>query len=203
MRGNDNAAGVRKPRVYQEGPPDQVRAEAYQGLDAAAIRRVAVAYWGELAEFAYWCYDVLNGPCFGGRVRHPLFQFCRVMPYGSCVGQAQTAYLDRPVIDVFLSLWTRRPRRRHVEVFATVAHEMMHFDADRRWKEAGGGRYATSHDNQFWFSGVEALSPALSVDLGMMKPPYEYWPGAGWSEGQKDRLEKMLATRQSPAEASR
>jgi hypothetical protein len=86
-------------------------------------------------------------------------------------------------------------------VFATVAHEMMHFDAGGRWKEAGGGRYRTSHDNEFWLSGVERASPLLGVDLGAMEHPYQHWPRAGWSEGQKDRMEEMLRARHFPGAA--
>jgi hypothetical protein len=201
MLGNDRASGARRPRKHQAVQLDPVCAEAYRGLDTADIRRVAVAYWGDLAAFAYWCYDSLNGPFFAGRVRHPLFQFCRVMPYGHCIGLSHTGDLDRPVIDVFLSLWTRQDRP-HVKVFGVVAHEMMHFDASARWREAGAGRYRTSHDNEFWLAGVERISPLLGVDLGAIGHPYQHWPEAGWAEGQKDRMEEMLKARRFPAAAA-
>src|SRR5271170_7319211 len=107
LRDNERASGARKPKKWRGHPVDPFKATAYQGLDAATIRRVGVAYWGELAEFAYWCYDLLNPLCFGTRIQHPLFQFCRVMPYGGCIGLSHVDDLDRPVIDVFTSLWNR------------------------------------------------------------------------------------------------
>ena len=116
MLGNKHRAGKHTPRPYQAGDADPLKADAYQGLDAAVIRQVGIAYWGELADFAYWSYDILNPLCFGDRVRHPLFQFCRVMPYGRCIGLSYTGDLARPVIDIFLSLWSRG-ERRHLAVF--------------------------------------------------------------------------------------
>ena len=194
MRGNRRRAGKHKPVRYLAGPADPLKTDAYQGLDAAAIRRVGVAYWGALADFAYWCYDILNPLCFGGRVRHPLFQFCRVMPYGRCTGLSHVEDLDRPVIDVFLSLWTRR-KSRHVAVFAVITHEMLHFDADARWRDAGQGRFRTSHDNEFWLSGVERISPTLGIDLRRMDAPFERWPNGGWTASQAKELETMLSNR--------
>jgi hypothetical protein len=195
MRGNQRRAGKHKPVPFPACAADPTRTEAYGGLDAAVIRRVGVAYWGELAEFAYWCYDTLNPFFSAGRIPHPLFQFCQVMPYGRCIGLSHTDDIDRPVIDVFLSLWTRR-KQRHLAVFGVIAHEIMHFDAALRWRDAGSGRVRTSHDNEFWLSGVVQASPALGVDLGRMDEPYEHWPMGGWAPHQAQRLEIMLAERQ-------
>jgi hypothetical protein len=197
MQGNQRRAGHHKPRTYRESGTDPLKTDAYQALDVEAIRRVGTAYWGELAEFTYWCYDVLNPLIFRGSVPHPLFQFCQVMPYGRCIGLSHTSDLDRPVIDVFLSLWTRR-RRPYVAVFGVVAHEMMHFDAAGRWRAAGQGRYRTSHDNDFWLSGVEAASPLLGVDLAAMKFPFERWPQQGWTTKKTEDIEEALAQRSFP-----
>jgi hypothetical protein len=92
---------------------------------------------------------------------------------------------------------TRR-RRHHVEVFGVVAHEMMYFDAAARWRDAGSGRYYTSHDNEFWLAGVERVSPLLAADLGAGKYPFSRWPHECWSEGQRGDLEEMLAQRRFP-----
>jgi hypothetical protein len=200
MRGNSRAKKEpeeRKQLPYRCGRTDPVKSAAYQAADPGAIRRVGVAYWGELAEFAYWCYDLLNPLVFGGRVRHPLFQFCQVMPYGSCIGMSHTGDLDRPVIDVFLSLWTRR-RSRYVAVFGVIAHELLHFDSNTRWKAAGQGYYRTSHNNEFWISGVESASPILGVDTSRLKHPFEHWPQLGWADHQAEVLEDSLARRKSP-----
>ena len=195
MQGNNIRAGKYTTRPCQAPPADPLKTDAYRGLDAAVIRRVGLAYWGELADFAYWSYDILNPLCFGGRIRHPLFQFCRVMPYGACIGLSCTEDLDRPVIEVFLSLWTRRDDR-HLAVFGVIAHEMMHFDAVTHWREAGGGRMRTSHNNEFWLSGVERVSPTIGVDLGRLNKPFGHWPLGGWPAGEAKELNAMLSDRQ-------
>jgi hypothetical protein len=200
MQHNERAQGARKPKAWQPSQLDPIKTLAYQHTDAVQIRRVGAAYWGELAEFAYWCFDQLNPLCFGGRIRHPLFQFCRVMPYGSCIGLSYTSDLDRPVIDVFLSLWERRklPKKlRYFSVFATIAHEMMHFYADALWRDQGAGRVRTSHNNEFWFAGVKQASPLLGVDLRRLKEPFEHWPRLGWSGPEQKDLNAALGSRAS------
>jgi hypothetical protein len=198
MEGNQRRKGrLKKPRQYRAGARDAIKTDAYEGCDAATIRRVGCAYWGELADFAYWCYDQINPLCYGGRIKHPLFQFCRVMPYGGCIAQSHVSDLERPVIDVFLSLWTRRKYRKlcHAWIFGVITHEMMHFDSDLRWRDQGGGRYRTSHDNEFWLAGVERVSPFVGADLANGKFPYERWPHECWTDRQWQRLEKSLANR--------
>jgi hypothetical protein len=195
MQGNDRRKGrLRKPRLYHAGERDLIKTDAYSGCDPATIRRVGCAYWGELADFAYWCYDQINPLCYDGRIKHPLFQFCCVMPYGRCIAQAHTSDLERPVIDVFLSMWTRR-KQRHAWVFGIIAHEMMHFDSDLRWRDQGQGRYRTSHDNEFWLAGVERASPCVGADLTRIELPYARWPHECWTPRQWQQLEKSLANR--------
>jgi hypothetical protein len=200
MKANERAKGARKPRSWHAHPTDPVRTVAYDGLKARMIRRVGIAYWGELAEFAYWCYDTLNPLLYHSRIAHPLFQFCKVMPYGHCIGLSYTDDLDRPVIDVFRSLWTNREDwpLPYFEVFHVVTHEMMHFDSCLRLRQVGAGRWRTSHNNEFWYAGVEAASPALRVDLGLMEKPYEQWPREGWTERQRKTLNQALRKRRFP-----
>jgi hypothetical protein len=197
MRNNERASGTRKPKKWRAGTLDAIKTDAYQHLDAGAIRRVGVAYWGELAEFSFWCFDQLNPLCFGSRFRHSLFQFCGVMPYGRCIAAAYAGDLNRPVIDVFLSLWTRQDFP-HLRVFAVIAHELMHFSPAAAWREAGAGRVRTSHNNEFWLAGVEQASPLLGVDLGGMKKPFEHWPAEGWSGPQCRRIAAALRERCFP-----
>jgi hypothetical protein len=197
MEGNGRRKGRHKLTPYTPYPLDPIKTEAYAGLDAAQIRRVGVAYWGKLAEFSYWAYDLLNPLCFAGRVAHPLFQFCQVMPYGRCIGKSHTGDLDRPVIDVFLSLWTGK-QYQHVHyawVFGIIAHEMMHFDSELRWRQQRAGHYNTSHENEFWQAGIAQASPLLGVDLSRGKFPHECWPHECWTPRQWQRLEKSLAKR--------
>jgi hypothetical protein len=195
MQGNQRRRGkLTTGGIYKAFPADPMKTEAYQDLDPTAIRRVGVAYWGELADFAYWCFDVLNPLCFGGRIPHPLFQFPRVTPYGKCLGWAEVCDLDRPVINIFLSTWTRR-RDRHASVFPLISHEMMHFDVTMRWRDAGQCRYRTSHDNEFWLDGVQAAAPPLGVDLALMKHPFCQWPHGGWSKARRKKAEALLAGR--------
>jgi hypothetical protein len=196
MRGNKRAKG-HGGKPYPGGHTDPTRTAAYGQLNSAMIRTTGVAYWGELAEFAYWSYDLLNPLCFGGRIAHPLFQFCRVMPYGHCLGQSYTVDLDRPVIDVFLSLWERRPAP-YLAVFDTITHEMMHFAATMAWRGAGRGRYRTSHNNEFWLAGVVRASPPLGVDLGRLEKPFEFWPYGGRGVAECRRIEAALRERRHP-----
>jgi hypothetical protein len=197
MRDNERATGARQPKKWRGGELDAIKTDAYQHSDADAIRRVGVAYWGELADFSYWCFDKLNPLCFGNRIHHPLFQFCRVMPYGGCIAVAYVDDLERPVIDVFLSLWTRK-ELPYLQVFAVIAHEMMHFSTDMAWRDAGAGRFRTSHNNEFWFAGVKQASPLLGVDLRRMKKPFEHWPILGWSGAERKKLNEALRRRRFP-----
>jgi hypothetical protein len=198
MQHNERAKGPRTLRAWHAGGNGHALAtEAYQQADPTSIRRVAIAYWGEVAEFAYWCYDLLNPLCYGNRIAHPLFQFCRVMPYGGCIGLAHGDDLDRPVIDIFRSLWTqsRDFPLPYLAVFATVTHEMMHFASRLRWRDAGAGFYRTSHNNEFWLRGVAAASPLLGVNLKRLQEPFSRWPHGGWSPKREKELNAALRER--------
>jgi hypothetical protein len=197
MKGNRHGEANAKPVPWHDHPADELKTTAYQGTDAAMIRRVTTSYWGEVAQFAYWAYDLLNPRCYEGKVAHPLFQFCRVMPYGKCIGQAYTGDVDRPVIDVFWSLWY--DPHPYLAVFEVIAHELMHFWVSLAWREAGTvERWRTSHNNSLWYAGVHRASQLLHVDLGLLDEPYEHWPGAGWTADQCARLNKALQRRKFP-----
>jgi hypothetical protein len=197
MRGNRRASGKRTTRPFPGCEADAAATETYRSLDTAAIRQVGTAYWGELAEFSYWVYDRLNPAFFAGRIPHPLFQFCRVMPYGGCVGLSHTGDLDRPVIDVFLSLWTRR-KQPCAMVFGVIVHELLHFQCGLLWRDAGRGWYRTSHQNEFWLSEVKRLAPLLGADLKEGDEPHEAFPHASWSEAQLKKFDRALSQREFP-----
>jgi hypothetical protein len=204
MKGNRHGGANSKPALWHDQPADELKTSAYQGTDAAMIRRVTTSYWGEVAEFAYWAYDLLNPRCYDSKIAHPLFQFCRVMPYGKCIAQAYTSDVDRPVIDVFWSLWYDPEKKalwphRYLEVFGVIAHELLHFWTMLAWREAGTvERWRTSHNNPLWYAGVHRASPLLQVDLGLLKEPYEHWPQQGWTADQRARLNKALQRRKFP-----
>jgi hypothetical protein len=204
MKGNRHGEANAKPVPWHDHPADELKTAAYQGTDAAMIRRVTISYWGEVAQFAYWAYDLLNPRCYASKIARPLFQFCRVMPYGNCIGLSYTSDVDRPVIDVFWSLWYDPEQRalqphRYLAVFGVIAHELLHFWVSLAWREAGSiRRMRSSHDNDLWFAGVERISPLLHVDWKQMKKPYEHWPQEGWTADQCARLNKALQRRKFP-----
>jgi hypothetical protein len=80
----------------------------------------------------------------------------------------------------------------------TIAHELLHFRATAAWRDAGKGRYRSSHDNEFWWAGITTLSPHLHVDLDRVKRPWQHWPRQGWDAAQQKQLEAALAARQLP-----
>ncbi len=191
MKNNQHRKGKYKQKPYTEGEKDRQKNDAYSKLDPATIRQVAIAYWGEFARFSYWCYDQLNPLCFENRIQTPLIQFCRVMPYGSCIGLSHVSDIDRPVIDLFTSLWTKN-RFPRVAVLGTIAHELLHFYCHLVWRERGGCRYTTSHNNEIWIQSVLDLSPILNVSMKTISSPYESWPHSGWSMRKIRKMEEQL-----------
>jgi hypothetical protein len=191
------AAGDRSLKRQPSGTHyDAVKSAAYVALDQEAIRRVGTAYWGDLADYCYWSFDHLNLVCFGGRINHPLIQFCRTRPSGGCVGLSHID-LDRPVIDVFVDQWTRR-ELPNLDVLSSIAHEMLHFAEHSARRDAGVNHYRISHNNDIWIAGVEQASGLLGVDLARLKKPFSNWPHEGWDVSTQRKLNESLRKRRFP-----
>ena len=128
MKGNKRSLGHGRPReltAYTKPDSDPVKLRAYGGIPGERLREMAMAYWGEIGELCYFVFDHANPMLFDQDIPLPLFQVCRVMPYGKCVGQSYTSDVDRPVIDIFLSLW--KSKYPYAAVAGVVMHEMLHF----------------------------------------------------------------------------
>jgi hypothetical protein len=197
MKGNKNAEGRRVFKGFSgsHSDPDKLAKYTQQQKN---VRDVAIAYHGELAEFSYWCYDQLSPMMYDNRVDLPLFQFCKVMPYGKCIASAETYDLDRPVINVFLSLWTRRVHK-FAMVFGVIAHEMLHFDVGHRWRDGGPIWYKTSHANELWYDTVKTKGKILdAAPNSKMDEPYERWPHDAWSISRMSQINKQLANGNFP-----
>ena len=193
MRGNSNAVGHGRPRVLTKFPgtySDDIQTEAYAKLDVASVRRTAVAYWGEIAELCYQVYDQANSQFYDGLIPTPLFQICRVMPYGKCIGLSHTADIERPVIDIFASLWNGPSP--YAAVGAVVLHEMLHFHNRFVWRERGEIWYQTSHENELWLDAVQRHQRVLKDDTTkLMDSPFERWPLFGPTKTK--RIDKALS----------
>ncbi len=208
MKGNAHAKKKPKDRTKRPFPPQATetptrsafscsRRAAYHRCQPDAIRAVGEAYWGEMARFAYWCYDQLNPRCFDRRIPHPLIQFCRVMPYGRCGAMSHVDDLQRPVIDVFSSLWTQ-PGCRYVKLLGVLAHEMLHFHCSQLWQQTEEGWYHTSHNNEWWLQEVKEISPLLDVHVESIEPPYARWPYEGWNAWMLQEFDEALSDGQWP-----
>lgn len=178
MQGNSLSEGLGRPRTLKPFPGvngSDSRHDAYADLDPATVRRTAIAYWGEIAELCYDVFDHANAQLYGSLIPMPLFQICRVMPYGKCIGLSHTTDLDRPVIDIFASLW--KGSNRYANVAGIVLHELLHFHNRFQWQSRGEIWYRTSHENELWLDAVRAFKTILNDDtLKIMDSPYERWP---------------------------
>ncbi len=193
MQGNANAVGRRTTKLVRAQSSDPVAAAAYAEVDLQLVQSAATAYWGEHGEFALWVYHAVNS-LFDIPV--PLIQFCRVMPYGKCVGVSHTSDVNRPVIDVFESLW--RCDLPYAQVAGVIIHEMQHFAVQREWIRRQRIWHRTSHDNELWHSGCERLSDILLADLSLDDEPFERWPHAHWSIDAKQYINDSLSRRVNP-----
>lgn len=193
MAGNQNAVGHGRPRVLTPFPgtnADELRSEAYANLDVASVRRNAIAYWGEIAELCYHVYDCANDQFYDGRIPTPLFQICRVMPYGKCIGLSHVTDIERPVIDIFASLWNGPSP--YAAVGTVVLHEMLHFHNRFVWRDRGEIWYQTSHENELWLDAVKHHNRILRDDTAtLMDSPFERWPLFGPTKTK--RIDKSLA----------
>lgn len=173
MKGNANRKGKRRLSPFPGTWSNDITVDAYKNIQPDEVRRCAIAYWGEPAELAYFVFDHANDQFFEGRIPPPLVQLCRVMPYGHCIGLSHTSDIDRPVIDLFLSLWTRQ-EQPHWNIAAVMIHEMLHFYVHHVWRDRGQIWHRTSHNNELWLGKVRELSRIIGAPTD--DEPFERWP---------------------------
>ena len=193
MQGNQLSVGHGRPKVMTPFPKheaDAVRHDAYRKLPEAQVRETAIAYWGEAAELCYRVYDHANKQLFDGAVALPLIQICRVMPYGRCLGLSHTSDIDRPVIDLFASLW--KSPKRYASMACTMMHEMLHFHNARAWRERGSVWWVTSHENELWLDSVKSIQRILKDStMRVDDAPFEHWPI--FSDRRMAEIDRLLA----------
>ena len=198
MKGNKRSVGHGRPReltAYTKPDSDPVKLRAYGGIPGERLRAMAMAYWGEIGELCYFVFDHANPMLFDQDIPLPLFQVCRVMPYGKCVGQSYTSDVDRPVIDIFLSLW--KSKYPYAAVAGVVMHEMLHFHNARQWRERGSIWYQTSHENELWMGAVASMRRILKDStMKMEDAPYEHWPI--FSDRRMAEVDRLLASGKWP-----